>query len=313
MKHLFSNYLKNIDSVPEILKANYFNSLDGLRAISIFMLVIAHMNFRWHNEFVAKLFGGGNIGVYVFFVISGFLITMLLVKEKVNAGTIALKKFYISRFLRIFPVAYLYLIVAFILGYLFRQDVSVIACLGATLYVRNFSFAGGGSWYVNHYWSLSVEEQFYFISPAIIKRNLKSYGILLLFLISIVPIYRPYINLVCVVLIFIIHNSIFIHPNVINHTISACLIAIFLLNNLFVSNSLMFKFLNNKIMIWVGMMSYSIYIWQEIFTVNEKYVAGSFALPWYPFPPNIILLIGVSIISYNFYEKPFNKLKKRFK
>jgi peptidoglycan/LPS O-acetylase OafA/YrhL len=142
--------------------------LDGLRAVSILMVLCAHMvgvRGFYNNRALWDHTGDlGNLGVRVFFVISGFIITLLLLKEVDKTGTISIKQFYARRAYRIFPAAYAYIFVvtiAFALGVLelHRGDL-----LHAYTYTINYS--AERSWAVGHLWSLSVEEQFYLLWPA---------------------------------------------------------------------------------------------------------------------------------------------------
>jgi len=145
-----------ITDVPEILKQSYLPGLDGLRAISILLVLMGHglIGTWWVDYFP------GAIGVNIFFVISGFIITTLLLKEKVRTGHISLKLFYIRRSLRIFPVAYLYLFCLFIIGFLFPLHTTLRMFLSAGLYIDNFPIPGGKNWQTSHFWSLAVEEQY---------------------------------------------------------------------------------------------------------------------------------------------------------
>jgi peptidoglycan/LPS O-acetylase OafA/YrhL len=139
-------------------------SLDGLRAISIFLVLLGHLvgtrGFLERNrDFdVARL---ADLGVRVFFVISGYLITTLLLKEWHRSGTISLRDFYIRRAWRIFPAFYAFLIVASLVWALDTYDV-----LRAATYTSNYHDAR--PWTLGHLWSLAVEEQFYFLWPAVI-------------------------------------------------------------------------------------------------------------------------------------------------
>ena len=102
-------------------KGQVIKSIQVLRFLAAMWVVVYHAQ-GWPqlpqmNEVVRVFFSWGFIGVDIFFVISGFLITTLLLKEKFNLGTINLKKFYIRRFFRIIPVVYLFILVLFILNY----------------------------------------------------------------------------------------------------------------------------------------------------------------------------------------------------
>ena len=143
-------------------------SLDGLRAISVGLVVAAHMGgfigqkipfiSMWIYVF------WGFLGVQTFFVISGFLITLLLLKELNATGTISLGRFYFRRALRIFPPFYAYLAVslALTLAGVFAGELRAFIVAGT--YTTNY--LGGGSDLLEHTWTLSLEEQFYLLWPA---------------------------------------------------------------------------------------------------------------------------------------------------
>ena len=142
-------------------------SLDGWRAICIFAVLAAHANL--HDRLPACLVNGftqpfmdGNLGVRVFFIISGFLITYLLLGEHEKNGRIDLGGFYARRALRILPVcaAYLAVVGLFQLFTAFHQP--LISWLAALTFTVNFLPRGHMT---GHLWSLSVEEQFYLLWP----------------------------------------------------------------------------------------------------------------------------------------------------
>lgn len=141
-------------------------SLDGLRAVSIGLVLFGHARgtagfppARWYDA----LGDLANLGVNIFFIISGFLISSLLMGERARTGTVSLKGFYLRRALRILPAAYVFVlavVVAARLGWLRLGGSDVAAALA---YVVNFD--AWRSWNIGHLWSLSVEEQFYLIWP----------------------------------------------------------------------------------------------------------------------------------------------------
>ena len=106
----------------------------------------------------------GALGVQTFFVISGFLITHLLLKELNASGTISLKHFYFRRALRIFPPFYVYMAVALVVTLAGWAAGDLRAFVVAATYTWNY--LGGGSELLEHTWSLSLEEQFYLLWPA---------------------------------------------------------------------------------------------------------------------------------------------------
>lgn len=142
--------------------------LDALRALAVATVLYAH--------FVGKLFIGqvhlGTLGVWLFFVLSGFLITGILLRQRdliaarQTDSVTALQHFFVRRFLRILPIYYLLLSVAWAAG---LEEVR--SALGWHLgYATNVYQAIHGSWgeYTAHLWSLSVEEQFYLVWPALV-------------------------------------------------------------------------------------------------------------------------------------------------
>lgn len=144
-------------------------SLDGLRALSITLVILGHLggtaNFPIPND-VMQFAELGGTGVRVFFVISGFLITTLLLDEHDRSKTISLKAFYLRRTLRIFPAYYAFLLVAVFLRRWGVADSPDAAFLTSVTYTSNYLPDRG--WLLGHTWSLGVEEQFYLLWPAVV-------------------------------------------------------------------------------------------------------------------------------------------------
>src|SRR6266700_1954506 len=110
-------------------------SLDGLRAISIVLVVAGHWaELRYHSD-VAGAFA--NLGVRIFFIISGYLITTLLLKEHARSSTIGLREFYVRRAYRILPAAFVFMLVAFAI---FCDRLRWYHMAAAALYLTNFDF-----------------------------------------------------------------------------------------------------------------------------------------------------------------------------
>lgn len=142
-----------------------FDQIDGLRFIAVFAVLCAHWNF-FANRFFNQITFASR-GVDLFFVISGFLITLGLIRSKEKEKNIgrSLYKFYIRRFLRIFPVYYLTVFILFIVWH----DRMKVAIWWLLLYLSNFYSIKIQDWGpAGHFWSLAVEEQFYFIWPFLI-------------------------------------------------------------------------------------------------------------------------------------------------
>jgi peptidoglycan/LPS O-acetylase OafA/YrhL len=156
-------------------------SLDGLRALSIAFVIAAHL--RWFPHGLRPWFELGELGVRIFFVISGFLITRLLLDERQRSGTISLGAFYGRRAFRIIPAYSVYLIVVLVLAALHVIALRPGDLLAALTYTMNYHY--DRAWYVGHTWSLSVEEQFYLLWPVLLllagaRRGLYAAGFCLL-------------------------------------------------------------------------------------------------------------------------------------
>lgn len=142
-------------------------SLDGLRAISISLVLIGHLSGTRYFPLPKSggdFFSLAEVGVIVFFVISGYLITTLLLQEMAATGHIHLLRFYFRRTLRIFPPYYTLLFVLIVLRLSGVIALSQADIFPALTYTSNYFTRA--SWYVGHTWSLAVEEQFYLLWPA---------------------------------------------------------------------------------------------------------------------------------------------------
>ena len=189
----------------------YFKNLDALRFYAFFLVFISHvctgfyLNTSWFSA-VAEHLNIGDLGVTFFFVLSGFLITTLLLREVTKTKTVNIKSFYIKRIKRIWPVYYIVLFFKFIfipvalvfLGYLGLSLMSIsgdslntlpwFIFFAVNLYISYFGFL---SPILNVLWSISVEEQFYLIWPWFIK-YLEKYFYLTVSGLILISIYFKY-------------------------------------------------------------------------------------------------------------------------
>ena len=149
---------------------SYIPSLDGIRALSVLAVIVYHANKLW--------LPGGFLGVEVFFVISGYLITLLLLAESEKSGTVSLKQFWLRRARRLLPALWVVVLGVVVFAALFQREIlgtlrgDVIAALFygfnwfqvwvGTSYFTSFEFVP-----LRHLWSLAVEEQFYLIWPVV--------------------------------------------------------------------------------------------------------------------------------------------------
>ena len=164
----------------------HFKGINGLRAFAAIVVVISHIQL-WFNlsENISQLAG---FGVTIFFSISGFLITYLLIKEKDNSQ-IKIKHFYIRRIFRIWPLYYAYLILAVLVSLIYFSNSIQFNVFFYFFMLANIpSILNYSIPLLSHYWSLAIEEQFYIFWPYIISKSknlIKSINLFILIFILI--------------------------------------------------------------------------------------------------------------------------------
>jgi peptidoglycan/LPS O-acetylase OafA/YrhL len=196
------------------IKKVYFPNLNGLRSIAAFLVIIHHIEQMKSMSNIDSYWGTvpfigiiGKLGVILFFDLSGFLITYLLLAEELSFKTISIRKFYIRRMLRIWPLYFLILILAF--GILpnislftlpgFGKDV-VYSNLILKLFLYAIFFPNlalslfGIVPYASHTWSIGTEEQFYLVWPVILKYLKKHRIILMLVIIFFYLLFAKFLN-----------------------------------------------------------------------------------------------------------------------
>jgi len=162
------------------MRLRYLPGLDGLRALAVIGVLLYHAEVPWAP--------GGFLGVEMFFAISGYLITALLLGERLGSGTIVLRDFWMRRARRLLPALYLFLAATAVYAVLFLpHDLVQLRgdLVAALLYVTNWFFIFHDQSYfaftgrpplLQHLWSLAVEEQFYLFWPLVFGGLLKVWG-----------------------------------------------------------------------------------------------------------------------------------------
>jgi peptidoglycan/LPS O-acetylase OafA/YrhL len=324
-------------------------SLDGLRAISIFMVVLGHLSGT--RGFVRLNLGIGDyahLGVVFFFVISGFLITSLLKSELESRGKISLKLFYARRSVRIFPASYGYLAVVSLLWALNVIQLTRSDIWHGITYTMNY--APVRSWQVGHLWSLSVEEQFYLLWPlAFATLGIKKgrwiafsglyIGVLAraanriflihtpLFDLDMFPMVADSLGTGCLLALLkdwleqqrwylrlfqpawsvLLIATVLVLNRFSNRTVVSVFgtliinlaVAILIHRSILLPRTTVGRFLNWPPVVFVGVLSYSLYVWQQLF-LNRGSEAWINA-----FPQNICLAIATALASYYLLEKPY--------
>lgn len=299
----------------------------------------------------------GQLGVNIFFVISGFLITSLLLKEEEQTHTVSVKKFFLKRVLRIFPAYYFMLFVYLVLNAIGLIQVSGMSFLTAFTFTKHFNWSL--DWFTAHGWSLSIEETFYLCWPAIFIRGHRFRKAAVWALIGIVPLCRIFAHFYpvswmsqlsifwridaiatgCLLALYkdriltllgshwnrlfwfsiialfglryfqslaslLQAGFIFIPLGLTNGAIANALIGIILMYSVFGPRKYWFSFLNLKWVSFIGTISFSIYLWQQLF------ISG---INWWiaQFPQNLVAVAAMALFSYYIIETPFLRLKTK--
>lgn len=332
-------------------------SLDGLRAISIAMVLLGHLSGT--HGFARVNLGVGDyahLGVVVFFVISGFLITTLLMNEFKHHGAISLKLFYARRSVRIFPASYGYLAVITLLCAFNIVQLSWADIWHGLTYTMNY--APVRSWQVGHLWSLSVEEQFYLLWPFAFsvlgakKGGWAAFSVLIIGVLARIAnrvlligtplhdlemfpmvadslatgcllallrsklerqrwylrLFHPAWSIVLIALVLVMNRlSGYTIVGVLGTPVLNLALAVLIHRSVFLAHSPIGAFLNWRPVVFVGVLSYSLYVWQQLF-LNRSSGAWMNA-----FPQNICFAVAAALASYYLLEKPFLALRHRLR
>lgn len=262
--------------------------IDGLRGISIIMVVAGHLiAWRYAAYFPDPVVQLGvffsNLGVMLFFVISGYVITALTLCEQ-RRETFSVKRFYLRRAIRIIPPLFVYLSVVGIctaMGYITQDQLETVK---AAFFTCNVSDCG---WFVGHTWTLAYEWQFYMLFPAalLLGRSLLA----LLILASVATAGAMVIGWMPDETKSVIFLSL------------GCAIAHCSKTAMTIVNSDLVKplgtFLKTRVLQFFGMISYSLYLWQQLFTsAPSGYPEDSLLL----LP---VLVLPLAYLSYLLLEK----------
>jgi peptidoglycan/LPS O-acetylase OafA/YrhL len=354
----------------------YLPSLDGWRAVSILLVLGFHCkavpgfpeSFRQPFKWIFD----GPLGVRIFFLISGFLITFLLLREHRLRGRANLRNFYLRRSFRIFPVYFCFLGVLLLLQIFTPYEQELRHWIANLTFTTNFTDA---PWTSGHLWSLAIEEQFYLLWPAFfclagvaIKPSKAVWILLPAILFPPVARVIDYLHLAppeiahlfswssflyncdslaigCAtgilffskiewleevykrfpVPLFVLGLAFFLVPYLssrvfilgmftvpLGYSFEILGIAILLVQSILHPRAFFYSVLNYGWVRWIGVLSYSIYIWQQIFCSGPE-VFGLGTVWWMSFPGWIVPALIVAVISYYGLERPVMRLRERFR
>jgi len=325
------------EDTAKMLFVKRIPSLDGLRAISILLVVLGHLAKSHHAP---QIFWDAYalIGVRIFFVISGFLITMILSKEHTRTTTISLRTFYIRRAYRIFPAALVFMLA---MVAVFWREFRWYNIAAAFLYLANFDYSR--PWIFGHLWSLSVEEQFYFLWPSILKRWYQHRLVILVSVIALAPVGQMLLYLAkfrggaiagfpgvaadlaagCLLAV-VAHRlprisryyalmmllAVALVPLFAGNTRGKTILLVFILDpvlRLSIAGLLLhvvqspYAILNWRPVSWLGRISYSLYLWQQPFCSDPSLRSGYLAL----------LALALACLSYYLVELPMLRRREK--
>ena len=351
----------------------YRPEIDGLRAIAVISVIIYHLNENWLS--------GGFLGVDIFFVISGFLITGIIITE-IQQNSFSLKQFYTRRIKRIYPAFITVMaLVSFIASAIFiyndfnklRKTIELAIAFLSNFYLgltQGYFDLSANENPVLHIWSLAVEEQYYLIFPLILILAYKKFReIKVLFIITLIlffillatsfipanfykeVLHQPNIyylsnlrfpellvgsllaiyhnlsaskqaskqasNVIAILSTLLLFSCLFLMNNDIAFIPGITLILPCIFTALIIhttsQNNIIKLCLSNKVIVFIGKISYSLYLYHWIFIAFAYYITGEKQINNQSIAIVIILTIIFSVLSYYLIEQPIRKSKLNFK
>ncbi|MEX4473810.1 acyltransferase [Haemophilus influenzae] len=351
----------------------YRPEIDGLRAIAVISVIIYHLNENWLS--------GGFLGVDIFFVISGFLITGIIITE-IQQNSFSLKQFYTRRIKRIYPAFITVMaLVSFIASVIFiyndfnklRKTIELAIAFLSNFYLgltQGYFDLSANENPVLHIWSLAVEEQYYLIFPLILILAYKKFReIKVLFIITLIlffillatsfvsanfykeVLHQPNIyylsnlrfpellvgsllaiyhnlsaskqaskqasNVIAILSTLLLFSCLFLMNNNIAYIPGITLILPCIFTALIIhttsQNNIVKLCLSNKAIVFIGKISYSLYLYHWIFIAFAYYITGEKQINNQSIAIVIVLTIIFSVLSYYLIEQPIRKSKLNFK
>jgi peptidoglycan/LPS O-acetylase OafA/YrhL len=343
-------------------KSVYLPSLDGWRAVAILSVFLYHSNLHHAAIFSTSwAWRYGYRGVDVFFAISGLLITSRLLEEEHRSGRISLRHFYLRRAFRILPAALIYLLAIAGLAKLGLIYVSKVEWFASLFFYRNYSSLFHIErtlqlpWFTTHFWSLSIEEHFYFLLPALLVFTRGKIRIATLSVISFCVIAHRYMELthrgwftiqfhtdvrldaLMIPATFAVLSrsevygerfNLFIRKahlgfvaafllfvwwpenSALQQTAIAFVMPGIILGTVLKAQSLGTRILEWGPLRWIGRISYSLYLWQQLFFV-QRFLEFRPLGRLQAWPLNLVLTFLLATCSYYVVERPLVRLGHR--
>ncbi|SAK65519.1 acyltransferase family protein [Caballeronia ptereochthonis] len=353
---------------------NHVQELTGLRCVAVTMVVIGHAQHMIDGGYSGllaplRLISDGRLGVLIFFVLSGYLITSILNAEWKASGSIRLLPFYAKRALRIWPAFYMYLAIVAFMSFAGLVDIDHRQVAVAALHLWNYSAIAGmgslnaahadGAWYLGHFWTLALEEQFYWFWPPllfhILKRGNQRALVALIVLVPLVRIatyfaapslrgqlsmmlhtgidpiligcfvalnkdglkarvaalpWGPVIPTATVLLLLFAVSALQaklggLWRATYGTTIESAMVGFVIVVLISQKDFWFSRLLRTAPFVYVGTISFSLYLWQQLFSNVHSPVA-------YRFPLCVVGALAAATLSYYLIEAPFLRIKDRF-
>lgn len=353
---------------------NHVLELTGLRCVAVTMVLVGHAQHMIEGGYTGayaplKLISDGRLGVLMFFVLSGFLITGILQAEWKATGAIRLVPFYAKRALRIWPAFYTYLVIVSLLSFAGLLDIERKQVILAAFHLWNYAGIAGmgaintahadGAWYLGHFWTLALEEQFYWFWPPvlfyILKRDNQRALVALIVGVPLVriatyfaaPSLRGQLSMMLhtgidpiLVGCYVAMNKdalakrvaalpwgaaiptatvallVLVVPPLQDKlgglwratygtTIEAAMVGFVIVVLISQKEFWFSRLLRTAPFVYVGTISFSLYLWQQLFTHPHSPVA-------HRFPLCILEALAAATVSYMLIEAPFLRLKDRY-
>jgi peptidoglycan/LPS O-acetylase OafA/YrhL len=358
------------DSLPITVPTGRIPGLDGLRGLAILLVLVAHGCYSL-PAFTApwiKFIGNGALGVNVFFVLSGFLIHQLSLRELDRTGGFNWRQFYLRRVLRIFPCFYVYIAVVTVLTLAGVYVLTAPMLLSAATFTLNYRHLWEATplhsdyFVIGHYWTLTLEEQFYLTWPLLmwlaVRRRLLPLLVLVVLLAPVVrvatyfftpgsreqigmmfhtgfdaiaagvllgellrnpranqilhAIIQPRWTVPAIILFLTVISPLILdrfhgaYSITIGKTLELTGIAVVLIAVVSRPATALARFLNWRPLMFIGVLSYSLYVWNPLF-LNPAAHSALNALP-----VNFLGAFLAALLSHYLIERPFLALKDRF-
>jgi peptidoglycan/LPS O-acetylase OafA/YrhL len=342
----------------------YLPTLDGWRALSISLVILHHSQIQITTPIIGPILQSlakfGEVGVELFFAISGLLICSRLLEEEARFGQISLKAFYLRRAFRILPPAIFYLLAIAILAALHVIPVLPADWFASLFFFRNYLMVMEYlrhsplplHWYTGHFWSLSMEEHFYLVLPAVLVVFKRTRRWVIAGMAIAVALWRT-------VLAHVMHHEYQFNFRTDTHvdallipaaialvlyplmrkqaagkyipawsfpmflvmelllltnrvpcffTLQAIVLPLLILSTVLHPDTLQGRILESRPLRWIGWISYSLYLWQQLF-FGVNFVGSPPGLVLLRQPPvNLAALLVCAAFSYYAIEKPFIRL-----